>query len=222
LDIFSAYILAVGLQRYGQNERSLFTFLESEFENSQSDHKFIYDIYDYLQHEFFSYLRSNDNYDYNGWRRLSHGIERAETILSDNIEIGQAIIKTIGLVSMLGHKGANVDQSFLENYLQEDFSKKRIKQAIKELESKKIILYTKYNNSYRIIDGTDVDFEQELKVAEREVDDVLDISRKVKEHFQFSYLNAKAVTYQLGTPRFFEFIVSEEPIQQEPKGQIDK
>ncbi|MEQ8924220.1 MAG: hypothetical protein RLO81_00320 [Fulvivirga sp.] len=221
LDIFSAYILSVGLQRYGQNERSLFTFLEGELDTTNNKHLIISDIYDYLNHEFYSQLRSQKTHDYSGWRSISVGLERTENLFVGDITVAQEIIKIIGLVTLLGHKGAKVDQDFLTCYLDEFYSVSEIKQSLEELEAKKIILYTKYNNAYRIIEGTDVDFAEELKQADREVDDHVDVSTKLKEHFQFSVVNAKAITYRVGTPRFFEYVISEKPIQKIPTGQID-
>ncbi|MEQ8552130.1 MAG: hypothetical protein RIC06_10575 [Cyclobacteriaceae bacterium] len=221
LDILSAYILSVGLQRYGQNERSLFTFLEGELDGSNNQHLIISDIYDYLNHEFYSQLRSQKTHDYNGWRSILVGLERTENLFVGDITIAQEIIKIIGLVTLLGHKGAIVDQEFFVNYLSEFYSEVEIKQSLHELETKKIILYTKYNNAYRIIEGTDVDFAEELKQADREVDDQVDIPTKLKEHFQFSVVNAKAITYKFGTPRFFEYVISEKPLQKKLNGQID-
>ena len=220
LDVFSAYILAVGLQRYGQNERSLFTFLEGDFDEKGTKQIIIADIYDYLQHEFFSYLRSDKNYDYNGWRSVAVGLERVETLFKGNTDLAQIIIKIVGLVTLLGHKGARLNQQFFIQYLS-DYTTKEIEKALQELESKKIILFTKYNNAYRIIEGTDVDFAEELKAADREVDDYIDAVTKLKEHFQFSVINAKSITYQLGTPRFFEYVISENPLQKTPVDQID-
>lgn len=222
LDIFSSYLLAVGLQRYGQNERSLFTFLEGEFDKKGTQILIISDIYDYLHHEFFSYLKSDKNYDYNAWRSISIGIERTETIFNGDVELAQKIIKTIGLISLLGHKGARMNEDFFVNYLTViGVSKKQVTSTLRELESKKIVLFTKYNNAYRIIEGTDVDFAEELKAADLEIDDRIDIPTKLKESFQFSVLNAKSISYQLGTPRFFEYVITENPLEKIPDGQID-
>jgi hypothetical protein len=221
LDIFSAYMLSVGLQRYGQNERSLFTYLEGELDKTNNRHLLISDIYDYLNHEFFSLLRSQKNLDYNGWRSIATGLERTENLFVGNIDLAQDIIKVIGLVTFLGHRGARINKQFFTSYLSEFYLIDEIAVSLQELEAKKIILFTKYNNAYRLIDGTDVDFEEELKEADREVDGQIDIPTKLKEYFQFSVVNAKSITYKVGTPRFFEYVVSETPISRKPEGQID-
>lgn len=221
LDIFSAYMLSVGLQRYGQNERSLFTFLEGELDRSNDRHFTISDIYDYLNHEFYSFLRSQKNFDFSVWRSVATGLERSENLILGNQSIAQEIIKIIGLVTLLGHKGAKVNEQFFTEYLGHSYEIKEIEDSLQELEAKKIILFTRYNNAYRIIDGTDVDFAEELKQADKEVDGSIDIPTKLKENFQFSVVNAKSITYRVGTPRFFEYVISEQPIQESPKGQID-
>ena len=62
LDAISAYILTLSLQKYGQNERSLFSFLESTdhtglFQHIQSKDGFytIADVYDYLIFNYYSF-----------------------------------------------------------------------------------------------------------------------------------------------------------------------
>ncbi len=57
LDIITAYILTLSLQRYGQNERSLFSFIDSYDElaiNISSEHFFnLPKVYDYLLQGFY-------------------------------------------------------------------------------------------------------------------------------------------------------------------------
>lgn len=221
LDLFSSYLLAVGLQRYGQNERSLFTFLASDLDDNRTEVLQIPEIYDYLHHEFYSFLRSQSNFDSNGWKSISTGLDKTEILAKESVDLAQDIIKIIGLVTILGHKGASLDKNFLIGYLSQTNEKKSIQNVITELEKRKIILFTKFNNSYRIIEGTDVDFASELKEADKEVNDEFDVVSKLSEHFSFTAINAKAVTYKFGTPRFFEYVISENPINKTPEGQID-
>lgn len=220
LDIFSGYMLAVGLQQYGQNERSLFTFLESELDR-QTGHLSIADIYDYLYLEFYSAIRWTTGKEANAWRSLGIGLERSEIEISKNVAIAQEIIKTLGMSAVFGHKGAKLNDDFLTAYLSERYSAKDVKACLHELMSKKLIIYTKYNNSYRLIDGTDVDFDEALSEASKEVDDDFSIVNRLSDHFTFPPVNAKSVTYKKGTPRFFEYVISEKPITEQPKDQTD-
>lgn len=65
LDILSANVLTLALQRYGQNERSLFSFLESsdhtgltKFKKHENPFYNLSNVYDYLNFNFYSFLSS--------------------------------------------------------------------------------------------------------------------------------------------------------------------
>ena len=75
LDILSANILTLALQRYGQNERSLFSFLESsdhtglaKFDKQDNPFYNLSNVYDYLNFNFYSFLTSKYNPDFSSWR----------------------------------------------------------------------------------------------------------------------------------------------------------
>lgn len=74
LEILSASVLTVALQKYGQNERSLFSFLESndlygleDYDGVTNPYYNLSCIYDYLMHNFHIYLSTKYNPDYNLW-----------------------------------------------------------------------------------------------------------------------------------------------------------
>ena len=87
LDPLSASTLALSLQRYGQNERSLFSFLESTDHTSLnrirlSDENPFYNVanvFDYLIFNFYAYLSvSTTNADYIAWRGIRMTLEKVE------------------------------------------------------------------------------------------------------------------------------------------------
>ena len=62
LDVMAAYVLTVSLQKYGQNERSLFSFLESTDHTGLDQHTLldkgfytIADVYEYLIFNYFAF-----------------------------------------------------------------------------------------------------------------------------------------------------------------------
>lgn len=61
LEPFSAYAITQAIQRYGQNERSLFSFLNAKGVNSLSEYNEgfygIANCYDYILQNFYSYLK---------------------------------------------------------------------------------------------------------------------------------------------------------------------
>jgi len=221
LDILSAYLLCVALQRYGQNERSLFTFLESEFSTDNPSQLGIPEVYDYLLHEFYSYLSSKFNVDYTGWSLIDYALDRIETDFTKNKEIAEDLVKVVGLVALFGHKGAHVESEFLTEYLSYNYEKTTVQETLGELEKIKLIRFNRFSKSYKIFEGTDLDFEHEFLRVSREIDTKLDIIDKLKEYFKFPVINAKSVSYLRGTPRLFQYVISELPIHDDPEGQID-
>src|SRR5690606_11484759 len=98
LDIISATVLTLALQKYGQNERSLFSFLE--LEAKESGRMGVAEVYDYLFRNYYSSLQSNTTSNYSAWRMLERGIERVEIELKNERPAAVAIIKTIGLLQI--------------------------------------------------------------------------------------------------------------------------
>lgn len=224
LDILSVYLLCVALQRYGQNERSLFTFLESELSSInryQDENKRlgIPEIYDYINHEFYSYLNSKFNVDYSGWAMISLALDRIEVEIDVDQDITEDVIKIIGLINLFGHKGAHIDRDFITDYLSFQYDKKNIQHAIEELLRIRVIRFNRFSKSFKITEGTDLNIEDELQKVSSEIERKLDITHKLVEHFDFPVINAKAVSYKKGTPRFFQYVVSETPVGALPDDQ---
>jgi len=219
LDFFSAFILTLALQRYGQNERSLFTFLETE--SIHHDYFGIVELYDYLFNEFYSYLTTKSNGDYTQWAIIRNAIERSEATLGKESAEAVRIIKTVGLLNIFANKGARIDDTFLGEYNKLSNSKGNTAVAIKELKRFKIILFGNYSQSYKLFEGTDVNIEEELLHASNDVADNVDVVRKLKDNFTLPLLIAKSESYKKGTPRFFSFEISDELISKKSVGELD-
>lgn len=219
LDFFSAFILTRALQRYGQNERSLFTFLETE--TLKNGHCGISEVYDYLYNEFYSYITTKSNLDYTHWAIIRDAIERYEATLERDGETGIRIIKTIGLLSLFAHKGAKVDDGFISGYFKLAEYGGDTTSAIKDLRRFKIIRFNAYNQSFKLFEGTDVNIEEELLHAAHDVADEVDIVRKLRDYFDFPLLLAKAESYKKGTPRFFSFEITDDLIAKPAVGELD-
>jgi len=228
LDIISAYLLCVALQRYGQNERSLFTFLESEFDTiskhqNDSNPVGIPEIYDYLFHEFYSYLNSKYNTDYTTWSMILLALDRVDADFIGEKAVAVDIVKVIGFVNLFGHRGAHIEDGFITGYLSYLYNSDSIKAAIEELKRIKVLRFNRFSQSYKITQGTDINIESELLQVAEEIETKLDIAHKLEEYFDFSVVNAKAVSYRTGTPRFFQYLVTDQPISEMPndRNQID-
>lgn len=228
LDSLSAYILTLSLQKYGQNERSLFTFLESTDQTGLSEHVKgkegffnIADVYDYLIFNYYSYLNSRYNPDYAAWRSIATALEKSENVFPNSIYEYSQIIKTIGLLSINAQAGAIIDKSFLVNYSEKCLNIKNASWLIEDLEKRKIILFRNYSKKFVLFEGTDLDIQTALIEAGGKVEDVRDIVTLLNKSYQSPPVIAKRIMYKTGTPRLFEYRITSYPINENPVGEVD-
>lgn len=228
LDIFSANIITSSLQKYGQNERSLFSFLESTDETGISKHIegedaffHIAKVYDYLVYNFYTFINSRYNPDFASWKAIMSGLDDVERAFDKDVTVYASIIKVIGLLNISASSGAVIDKSFLSSYLKLCVEIKNPEDYIEELEKKRIILYRNYSKRYILFEGTDLDIQSALIEAGNKVSDVTDISTLINKYYQLPPIIAKEISYLKGTPRLFEYKISEYPISETPYGEID-
>lgn len=228
LDPISAICLTISMQRYGQNERTLFSFLTakgtgsiSDFVGSPSITYNVADVYDYLTYNFYTAI-SEVNSDSMGWRALSVALERIEgsNLLTKDIAEAKKVIKTIGLINMF-FNGVILDNAFLEVYSQNALGIANTAAIIDQLLSLKIIRFAQYKSQYILFEGTNIDIEDELYKASTIVPtpvlSVEEIAPFIKQKAALAY----ASYYKTGTPRYFEYKIVNEPTIIEPAGDID-
>ena len=228
LDAISSYTLTLSLQKYGQNERSLFSFLESTdhtglFQHAQNKQGFftLAEVYDYLIFNFYSFLNSRYNPDFGAWRSIKASLEKVETAFDSNLTCYSKIIKTIGLLNINAKAGAVLDEAFLLKYAEKCLDIKNAAILIKDLVSKKIILFRNYSKRFILFGGTDLDIPTALIQAGAKIDDVTDVVTLLNKYYQLPPIAAKRVMFKTGTPRLFEYKISSFPINEIPRGEID-
>jgi len=228
LDILSAATLTLSLQEYAQNERSLFTFIENdehlgiaEFKSKSQTFYSLSNVYDYLIYYHFAFISTKYNPHYSQWSAIKEAIERAESILDKKIDEAISIIKTIGLLNIFGNKGIVIDKNFLASYAKYSLGIKDPLPILDELIKYKIIRYSNFDNKFKIFEGTDLDIELAIDEAGNLVERVKNVTDYLHKYFDFPVIPAKEVSYEYGTPRFFSFILSEEPVIKTPQAEID-
>ncbi|HVI45891.1 MAG TPA: hypothetical protein VM802_13535 [Chitinophaga sp.] len=229
LDMLAANTLTLSLQRYGQNERSLFTFLEStdhtgltKFNQRENQFYNLSCVYDYLNFNFYSFLTSKYNPDFSAWSSIRSAIENVERTFDASINDYIKAVKTIGLLNIFSASGSIIDDRFLSNYLTIASGVSNGTTIIKNLETKNIIRFRSHSKRYILFEGTDLDIQTALIEAGNKISEVGDVTLLLSKYFQFSPVFAKLYSYEKGTPRFFEFKISEYPITKEiPKGEND-
>ena len=170
-DILSAAVLTLALQKYGQNERSLFSFIES------NDHLGIKDfnqkvpyynlscVYDYLVHNYYSFLTTKYNPHYTQWVAIRTAIERVEGVFRENITDAVKLVKTIGLLNIFASASARLNKEFLCEYGKYSLGIKEPEKIIKVLDGFKNIRFVKHSNKYILFEGTDLDIELAIDEA---------------------------------------------------------
>lgn len=228
LDSISAYVLTLSLQRYGQNERSLFSFLESTDHTGLYQHSILNDsfysiseVYDFLIHNYYSFLNSRYNPDFSAWKSIRTSLEKVESLFDKNLSDYEKLIKTIGLLSIYAQAGSYINRDFLIKYSQKSLGIENAEKLIEDLEIKKVILYRNYNNRYILFEGTDLDIPTALYEAGNKIDDITDVVTLLNKNYSLAPVLAKRAMFETGTPRLFEYIISSQPISTKPLGDVD-
>ncbi len=228
LDILAANTLTLALQRYGQNERSLFSFLEStdhtgltRFNNKEIPFYNLSCVYDYLNFNFYSFLTSRYNPDFSVWSSIRSAIENVERTFDTSINDYIKIIKTIGMLSVFSANGAVLDGYFLNNYLKIACGISNSETLIKNLETKKIIRFRSYSKRYILFEGTDLDIQTAIIEAGNKISEVSDVASLLNKHIQLPPKSARQYSFITGTPRTFLYKISDYPINDIPENETD-
>jgi DNA replication protein DnaC len=224
LDPISGATLTLALQSYGQNERSLFSFLNSDDERGINNFKStgnrfyaVAEVYDYLIYNHHSFLSSKFNPHYIQWNAIKNSLERTEATSAffNSINDYLAIVKTIGLLNIFAASSARINDSFLTSYLAKTSHISEVQSLLSDLVKKKIIRFREFKSQYVLYDGTDFDIELEMHNASQKVELVKDVVPYVKQYFSSPYIAAKEAFYRTGTPRYFKFEISEVPFDKD-------
>ncbi len=229
LDFLSIHILTQALQRYGQNERSLFSFLSSNREDSlvnfQKTEKNIFniaDVFDYLTKNLSSELEDKDSNPHKPlWRTILIAIDKADSLNTDNFEDISKIIKCIGLINIFSKPLGKLDRDFLSTYATYALGIENSDILIDRLVEQRIIKFFNHKNKYFFIDGTDIDIEEELTKASVAISPSIDIKERLQYFVDLPILSAKSIYYKKGTPRLFEFQFTNDLETKTPKNEID-
>ena len=205
-----ALVLGPIFRRFAQNERSLFAFLNSnepyglqDFLANQSytgntlPMFTLADLYDYLYTAIGNRLSASRD----GTKWI--GIEMAINRLVDPSPTLVRLIKTIGLLNIIGEASSNLKASkHILKYALDDATED-FETVLKTLESRSIALYRRYNDAYALWEGSDVDIQERLYAAENS----LDPNERLMTHLSTLSpprpLIARRHLFEKGTLRYF-------------------
>ncbi len=229
IDPLAASCLTLAIQKYGQNERSLFSFLTTNGQYSilgyvRKPHQTynLANVYDYSLYNFYSEL-SQVNLESSGWSAIKVALGRIESgIIADEfIADAQKIVKSIGLLSIFGSSETSLNRDALEIYSHCALGIENAGDVIRDLERVKVIRYATYKSQYILFEGTDINIEAELLRAATMVPTPSATVDELRDYVKPRIASASAAFYAKGTPRYFSFVVLNEPEAKIPDGDID-
>ena len=231
LDPFAAYVMTQAIQRYGQNERSLFSFLAAKGQGSFSEFKpqkcMTYNlgiVYDYIIYNFYSTLK-DVHFDSTSWSVIHSTIVRAEglNIWASQREMCDAIelVKAVGLLNLFGVASFHMTVKELACYAKDAMNISNAERIINELIQVQLFRYAEYKQRVILFEGTDVNIEEEMIKAGNVVPKPVNYADELRVFFNKRVTPVKAHFYQRGTPRFFDYMILDSPMDIVPSGDTD-
>lgn len=230
LDPFSAFAITSAIQRYGQNERSLFSFLSargsnslSAFETNGNQTYNLSNVYDYIVFNFYSYLK-DANMDSMNWNSMQMSIERVEGLdweSEHQMKCAVHIVKSIGLLNLFGIASFMMDAGQMAEYACLAMGVEDAESIIRKLQRFKIIRYAEYKKRLLLFEGTDVDLELEIQKAGSVVARPVAFIDDLRQFVSNRISPVKAHYYHKGTPRYFEYEIRENAVDMTPTGDTD-
>lgn len=209
-----ALILGSLFRRFAQNERSLFALLNSGeprgFQDFLANRSYdgrrlplysLSDLYDYINAAFGNRLYGSS--DGKRWA----GIESAIARLPNPSPLMVALIKTIGLLGVVGEVSVNLKSSTdLLRYALDDGSEtyaQEFERSLTELERRSIAIYRRHSRAYSLWEGSDIDIESRLGEAGSRIDANQRLATIISDVLPPQPLIARRHLFLTGTLRYF-------------------
>ena len=198
----TALALPILCQKVAQNERTLFSYLGSHEDFGLADMIRQLDSVDdwVMPHHLFDYFINNQSAainDYATHRRWAEVITALER-LGDATDVDDAVLKTIGLLNIMGAKaGLKASSAILQLCIGDKAGK-----ALKQLSGKSVITYRKFNGEYRVWQGSDFDLEEALQDSLSQVGE-FGLAKELNDHHALQPVVARRYTIRNGTLRYF-------------------
>lgn len=204
----TALVLGPVFKRFGQNERSAFSFLQSheplglrEFveRNSRGGDLFtVSHLYDYLVGTIGDALLHNRD-----GKRWAEALD-IERRLSDVDPATAAVFKTIALLGIVGRWHDVAPSADTVRFaLAPNVIAPKVQQALAGLAQRSVVVERKYNNSFSLWEGSDVDIESRLAAARSALPADSHTAGLLQKHFRMRPMIARRHSFDTGTLRLF-------------------
>jgi hypothetical protein len=202
----------ISKRRFGQNQRSLFGFLNSSeavgfqdfLETAKED-----DLYE--PHQLWDYLRINlepailASPDGHRWALAVDALDRCEGFGGSELHV--QVLKTIALVDLFRERSGLVPNlTLIRSSFCDRFPKTEVEEALEQLKQWSFIIYRKHLDAYAVFAGSDFDIENAVETALYDIREIDFEILKVLASLQ--PILAKRHFHQTGTLRWFDVDLS--------------
>lgn len=197
-------------RRFGQNQRSIFGFLNSSEP---------YGFRDFLRHaedgelfgpdRLWDYLRANlepsilASPDGHRWALAAEALERCESLAGDELHI--RLLKTIAVIDLVKERSGLVPSFELLRACFPDTPLKTLENALSQLDRWSLTIFRKFLDAHAIYAGSDFDIEQAIRAALDDIDEI-DFKR-LKSLAGLQPILAKRHYHKTGALRWFDVIL---------------
>ena len=202
----TALVLIRLCRKFGQNQRSLFSFLTSKerhgfasFLQQTSDPKQFYglaELYDYLAEGLGSGLAVGESAS--RWAEIASALERATNATNEEIRF----IKTIGVLAAIGQIGSlKASPEVIRFALALETTEFR--RVRRQLAERSLIIERKHSGTIALWEGSDLDLDDRVREAFKHVVGNASLADKLNELWAPRPLVAKRHSFHTGTLRYF-------------------
>jgi hypothetical protein len=203
-------LLGPVFKRFGQNERSAFSFLSSGEPHAladfvarakQGDLYSIVHLYEYLVAVFGdSLLASRDG---KRWAEAFNVESQHPDLTGDELQI----LRTVALLGIVGRwNGIAPTPAVIKFSLSPAMSEADFDRAIKSLKAKSAIVYRRFNDTYSLWEGSDIDVEARIADTRSQIGTDASTVQLLQSHFSPRPLLARRHSYETGTLRYFDVV----------------
>lgn len=193
-------------RRFAQNERSLFAYLLSGEPHALPDQWSsrrapvrLSDLFDYFVTNLLGSL-SRQAFA-RRWLQVVDAVERSADLSALEVQT----LKTVGLLTALGditHLSPSAELISLA--LRDTPDDREVQHTLKALEHRSLIVYRRFNRTFQVWEGSDVDIEARLEEGRRSVGGQLALSEVLERYLPRRPLVARRHSFETGALRFFE------------------
>lgn len=195
-------------RRLGQNERSIFTYLTSQepfgFQEFLAQNELgafieLPNLFDYLNANYQGRIYASGRA-----RPLAEALERLANTPNLNA-IETALVKTISLLNWLSEISPlqATETQILSALSDSPQTEAELRAGLKALHKRSLIVYRRFNDTYLIWQGSDVDIEERLQVAYAAQAGTFSLAEVLQAYLAPRPLIARRHSYQTGALRYF-------------------